>query len=145
MFQYVHHVHYVVHDRDEMVVFMEQAFGLKPAQVNDIHNAKDQEKEALYYIGKTQIQVVQPLDPSTVQGKFLATHGPGLFHIGWGIDDLPKLAQECATKGIKTIRLGKVIPSGQVFQSSHGYKNFNIDPASALGVFFHLCGPREAK
>ena len=30
MLQYVHHVHYVVHNRDAMVDYLEKTFGMQP-------------------------------------------------------------------------------------------------------------------
>src|SRR4029077_11148200 len=95
-----------------------------------------------YDVGKTQIQIVEPLDPSSAQGKFLATHGPGLYHVGWGVDNIQKLARDLAAKGSKTLYRGKPVASGEVYQSSHGYLNFTIDPASSQGVFFQFGGPR---
>ena len=143
MFAYVHHVHYVVQDRDATVDFLEKTFGMKPVSVH--HNKKDNENEALYEVDKTQIQIVQPLDPSSTQGKFLATHGPGLFHVGWGVDNIQKLAQELTAKGCKTIHHEKPTPNFKVNTSSHGYLNFALDPTTTHGVFCHICGPRGSK
>src|SRR5262245_13728603 len=119
MFKYVHHVHYVVHDRDPMVEYLEKNFGMKPTQLNYVERKKV--KEALYDAGETQIQFVEPMDPSSAQGKFLAEHGPGVFHVAWGVDDIQKLADDLAANGSKTLYHRKPVPSGQVHRSPHGY------------------------
>ena len=121
MFKYVHHIHYVVHDRDAMVDYLEKTFGLKPHLV--VEYAKDGMKDAHYNIGKTSLQITQPMDNTTVMGKRLthrlATVGQSVWHIAWAVDDIEKSMQEIHAKGIKT-RSG-------VNNSPRGYKTANID------------------
>ena len=46
MFLYVHHVHYVVRNRDEMVAYIEKNFGMKPSYLTD---ELDHSKERYQY------------------------------------------------------------------------------------------------
>ena len=131
MFKYVHHVNYVVRSCDAMVEYLEKNFGMKPDHLSQDHRFK----QALYDIGKTQIQITEPLDPASRHGKYLAAKGPGVFHVAWAVDNLQKVAQELATKGGKTIFRGEPVSSGEVYKSSHGYKNFTTD---AHGVLIQL-------
>ena len=131
MFQYVHHVHYVVKNRDAMVEYLEKNFGMKPDFVGVNHNGK----EAQYSIGKTQIQIAEPSDPNSKQGQFLAKHGPGVFHVAWGVDNIQQVAQDLAAKGNKM----QMREEGGIGKSTaHGYLVCNLDPASSLGVRFQL-------
>ena len=82
MFLYVHHVHYVVNNCDEMAAYMEKNFGMKP----DFIGINSNGKEARYKIDKTQIQMVEPL-PGSKQERYLAEHGPGVYHVAWAVKD----------------------------------------------------------
>ena len=135
MFKYVHHVHYVVRDLDAMLDYLEQNFGMKPNHRRNYEakGLKAKSKEANYdNIGQTTIQISQPLDDTSHMGKHLKEHGPGVFHVAWGVDSVHAAAIELAAKGNK---LGGKDGTGR---SPRGYPTCNIDPASSLGVWFQL-------
>ena len=129
MFQYVHHVHYVVHDRDAMVMYLEKNFGMKPDHLSEggLH-----EKEALYDLGETTIQISEPLDSTSITGKYLAAHGPGVLHVAWAVDNIRKVAKQLAANG------NKMLDKDGIKQSPLGYLTSNIDPASSHGLWFQL-------
>jgi 4-hydroxyphenylpyruvate dioxygenase-like putative hemolysin len=130
MLQYVHHVHYVVHDRDAMVEYLDKTFGMKPDHLV-VYEDRGM-KDALYDVGPTHIQITEPLDPVSDIARHLATHGPGVYHVAWGVDNIRQAAQALAAKG-NTMR-GK----DGITESPRGYLTANIDPASSLGVWFQL-------
>ena len=130
MLQYVHHVHYVVHNRDAMVDYLEKTFGMTPDHLV-VYEDRGM-KDALYNVGQTHIQITEPLDPHSDIAKHLATHGPGVYHVAWGVDNLPQVARDLAAKG-HTLR-GK----DGMTESPRGYRTSNIDPASSHGVWFQL-------
>src|SRR5262245_53539369 len=104
MLKYVHHVHYLVRDLDQMVEYLEKNSGHTPD-----HHAKhgDHDIKALYTTaGKTTIEITQPLDPESNQGKVLAAQGPGVYHVAWAVDDIQQAAKDLAAKGNK-LRGGK--------------------------------------
>jgi hypothetical protein len=131
MFAYVHHVHYLVRDRDAMVEYLEKNFGMKPDFVGVNHNGK----EAQYNVGKTQIQIAEPANPNSKQGKHLAKYGPGVFHVAWAMENLRQVAKNLAANGnnMELREEGGVGPS-----TAHGYLCCNLDPESSLGVRFQL-------
>jgi catechol 2,3-dioxygenase-like lactoylglutathione lyase family enzyme len=131
MFKYVHHVNYVVRDIDAMLAYMEKNFGLKP----DHRESSKKQHEAYYNIGETQLQILQPLDPDSDASKFLASHGPGVYHVAWGVDDIRTLTHDLAAKGNK-FRGKDKIPDNH--QSHRGYFSASVDPVSSLGIWFQL-------
>lgn len=141
MFQYVHHVHYLVESRDAMVDYFEKNFEMRPTHLS-VHPNR---KEALYDVGESQIHIVEPLDPSSHQGQHLAKHGPGVYHVAWAVDNIQQVAQDLAAKGSKTRRRGKEVGSGQTFESTYGYLSFNIEPSSSHGVLFQLSEARTPR
>ena len=130
MLQYVHHVHYVVHNRDAMVDYLEKTFGMKPDHLV-VYEDRGM-KDALYDVGKTHIQITEPLDPTSTIGQHLATHGPGVYHVAWGVDNIQKVAQDLAAKG------NKLRGKDGITESPRGYLTANIDPASSHGLWFQL-------
>ncbi len=130
MFKFVHHVHYVVHDRDAMVQYMEQNFGMKPDKLV-LYEDRGM-KDALYDVGQSHIQITEPLNPDSDIAKHLASHGPGVYHVAWGVDNIRQAAQDLATKG------NQMRGKDGVTESPRGYLTSNIDPGSSQGLWFQL-------
>ncbi len=130
MFTHVHHVHYVVHSRDEMVDYIEKMFGLKPA---DLIVYEDRGmKDALYDVGETHIQITEPLHPTSDIAQHLATHGPGVYHVAWAVDNIRQVAQDLAAKG------NKLRGQDGITESPRGYLTSNIDTEISLGLWFQM-------
>lgn len=128
MFEFVHHIQYVVRNRDEMVAYLDRNFGMKPERLVD---REGHSKDAIYQVGQTEIQIGEPA-PGTPHAEYLEKNGPGVHHVGWAVEDLPQLAQELKAKGI-TLR-------GRFTQSGGSYDVINIDTRESLGAnnFFQL-------
>jgi methylmalonyl-CoA/ethylmalonyl-CoA epimerase len=130
MFNSVHHIHYVVSDRDAMVEYIRANFAMEP---EDLHVIEDRGmKDALYRVGATLIEITEPLDPESGIGRHLAEHGPGVYHVAFGVDNIHQVAADLAAKG-NTLR-----GEGGITQSPRGYTTANIDPASSHGLWFQL-------
>ena len=128
MFQFVHHVQYVVRNRDEAVAYWEKNFGMKPYHQGDHVGS---EKQALYHAGQTQLTLTEPTTPDTDIAGFLEKYGPGVQHVAWGVVNIGQVAQDLMAKGT-TLRDGNV-----AYRTAHGHNAINILPEAALGIF-HL-------
>src|SRR5262245_22690848 len=133
MLQYVHHVHYLVKNRDAMVEYLERNFGMKPKHLIDQGGKRRDMRDAIYQVGKTQIEITEPLNPESPMGQQLAKQGPGIWHVAWGVDNIQKLAKDLVAKGNKLRDIDKLTTD-----SIHGYVTINIDRASAHGLHFQL-------
>ena len=130
MLNSVHHIHYVVRDRDEMVEYIRQNFGMEP---DDLHVIEERGmKDALYRVGETLIEITEPLDADSGIGQHLAEHGPGVYHVAFGVDNIHQVAAELAGRG------NRLRGEGGVTQSPRGYVTANIDPADSHGLWFQL-------
>jgi len=128
MLKFVHHIQYVVNNRDEFVGYMEKNFGLKPDEVEEREAGS---KHALFKVGQTEIQVSEPA-PGSGQAEFLAQHGPGVAHVAWAIDNAAQVAGKLKANG-NTLR------GEQGFtRSPHGYSAINIDPKDSMGIHIQL-------
>ena len=151
MFKYVHHVHYVIRDRDAMVEYFLKNFGMKPSQQciiePDARFPFQAHMACAYYdVGHTQIQMTQPLDPNSNMGKRLATQGAGVWHVAWAVDNIQKVHQELIAKGNKlrgedgTPRNISRVEGGAMESSPHGYDVINIDHSCSHGLRIQLAG-----
>ena len=129
MFKNVHHVHYAVHNRDDMVAYIEENFGLKPEKLEDLG---DMGKDALYKVGPTLIEITEPGDPNSGLAQFLQKNGPGVYHVSWAVDNIREVSAGLAAKG------NKMRGEGGVTNSPRGYLAANIESESSLGLWFQM-------
>jgi methylmalonyl-CoA/ethylmalonyl-CoA epimerase len=130
MFNFVHHVRILVHNADDMVDYLEKNFGMKPVKVR-VYESRGM-KNAIYKVGDTNLEFTEPLDPDSGMWKFLEREGPGIYHIAFGVDNLPEVARDLAGKG------NKMRGQDGITQSAEGYLTANIDPESSLGFPFQI-------
>jgi 4-hydroxyphenylpyruvate dioxygenase-like putative hemolysin len=130
MFKYVHHVHYAVENLDAVVEYFEKNFGMKPERI-EISKGNHPAKEAVYQAGMTEIQVTEPLNTTSSLAKHMAKHGPGVFHVAWGVSDAEALQKRALANGNEMRRK-------EVSVSPRGYKTVNIEKSSSYGLGFQL-------
>ena len=52
-------------------------------------------------IGSIRIELKQPIEGESLEKEFLETHGEGIDHIGFTVDDIDKAEAELVGKGLK--------------------------------------------
>ncbi len=75
-----------VEDLDAAVDFYERAFGLHPTSRERIED--DGVEEAMLHVGGVAIQLLAPTREDSPIARYLARHGPGLHHLGFGVSSL---------------------------------------------------------
>jgi methylmalonyl-CoA/ethylmalonyl-CoA epimerase len=97
----VHHVAFAVEDLDEAVETYRSLFG---AEVELRGRLEEQGVEAVYLrLGEGRVELVSPLGPDTHVGRFLASRGPGMHHVGIAVDDVVAAVGELAAGGAEVI------------------------------------------
>ncbi len=97
----VHHVAFAVEDLDAAVETYRSLFG---AEVEVRGRLEEQGVEAVYLrLGAGRIELVAPLGAETRVGRFLASRGPGMHHVGIGVDDIAAALDELAANGAEVI------------------------------------------
>jgi methylmalonyl-CoA/ethylmalonyl-CoA epimerase len=87
----VHHVGLVVRRLEDGLAFWQDTLGLR---VSKQATVKDQGvKAALLPIGRSEIELLEPVDPNGGVAKFLAKRGEGLHHVCF---ETPAVAEELA-------------------------------------------------
>jgi methylmalonyl-CoA/ethylmalonyl-CoA epimerase len=102
----IDHVGIAVRDLDAAVDFYTATFGLR---VVDRGAHEDQGvHEAMLHVadgppGASYVQLLEPLAPETPVGRFLARHGEGVHHIGYGVTDIAAALDDMRAKGLHLV------------------------------------------
>ena len=98
MFEYIHHIAYVVSDMDEAVRLFRESFELELSDRCVIKGERSYEM-ATFPCGPTLIELLRPIRHPAL-AKFLEEHGPGLHHVAFAMKDLPGRIEELREKGV---------------------------------------------
>jgi methylmalonyl-CoA/ethylmalonyl-CoA epimerase len=102
----IDHVGIACHDLAGAVAFYESTFGLIVASREE--NAEQGVREALLRVadapaGTSYVQLLEPLGPETPVGRFLARHGEGVHHIGYGVTDIEAALASIGATGVRLL------------------------------------------
>jgi methylmalonyl-CoA/ethylmalonyl-CoA epimerase len=75
-----------VEDLDEAIAFYQRAFGLEVSSRERIES--DGVEEAMLDVGGVWVQLLAPTRDDSPIARFLARNGPGLHHLGFGVDSV---------------------------------------------------------
>jgi methylmalonyl-CoA/ethylmalonyl-CoA epimerase len=125
----LNHVAVLVADLDAALAFWRDALGLKLAGIKDMPEQKS--KIAFLPLDGVEIELVQPTDPDSGIGKYLAKRGPGLHHLCLEVRDLDGSVARLKEKGIR-------LTSDAPTVSADGRRMIFIHPQSAGGVLVEL-------
>jgi methylmalonyl-CoA epimerase len=127
----VHHVAFAVEDLDEAVETYRSLFG---AEVELRGTLEDQGVEAVYLrLGSGRVELMSALGEDTPVGRFLARRGPGMHHVGFGVDDVASAVDDLAARGADVIDLEPRVGLG-------GHLVSFVHPGSLHGVLAEMVG-----
>jgi methylmalonyl-CoA/ethylmalonyl-CoA epimerase len=90
-----------VEDLDESLAFYERAFGLTPEYREIVES--DGVEEAMLNVGGVYIQLLQATRDDSPIAKYLAKNGPGLHHLGFGVDSVGGTLDHLRDEGVRLI------------------------------------------
>jgi methylmalonyl-CoA epimerase len=127
----VHHVAFAVEDLDEAVETYRSLFG---AEVELRGTLDDQGVEAVYLrLGSGRVELMSALGEDTPVGRFLARRGPGMHHVGFGVEDVASAVDDLAARGVDVIDLEPRVGLG-------GHLVSFVHPGSLHGVLAEMVG-----
>jgi methylmalonyl-CoA/ethylmalonyl-CoA epimerase len=129
MFDRVDHVGFAVRDLDAAIAFYERTFGVSLS-----HRERVDEQgveEAMFRVGESWIQLLQPLGPDTPVGKFIEQRGEGVHHVGYGVSDLRKVLEHLRGEGVPLI-------DAEPRRGSRGSQVAFVHPKGVGGVLVEL-------
>ena len=132
----IDHVGIACHDLEERVSFYSTTFGLTVA-----HRETNEEQgvhEAMLLVAPgSYVQLLQPTRPDSPVGKFLAKHGEGVHHIGYGVDDVAASLDELGLLGVPLV-------DQRPRHGSMGASIAFLHPKGVGGVLTELVQARES-
>ena len=116
-FKTLHHLSLVVHNLDATVGYLDKlGFGpwfdyppISEYVVLEGMNREEFEKTRIRctQIGPIMLQVIAPPPGESKYRSFLDTHGPGVFHLGFEVDDVDAAEAEVSGKGLEILMRGQ--------------------------------------
>lgn len=133
--RHINHVCIAVEDIEASMRFYRDVFGVQQGEVVEI--ADQGVRAALLRVGGSQLEFIQPTDPTGSVAKFIRRRGETVHHICFEVEDLPGALRRLDEQGIAVIdETPRDGLSGQI-----GF----IHPKSTNGVLIELVDQRAAR
>jgi methylmalonyl-CoA/ethylmalonyl-CoA epimerase len=101
VFELIDHVGLAVSDLERARAIYEGAFGMSMAHRETVES---QGVEAvLLEVGEGHVELLRPLGPETVVGRFIAKRGEGLHHVAYRVADIDSTLATLKEAGIELI------------------------------------------
>ena len=123
------HLGYAVHDLGAAVRFYEENFGARPSAPEVVEDQGI--VAAMFRVGESQIEIVQPTNPDSPVGRFLERRGEGFHHVAFEVEDLEAALAELKRNGVELIDESPRIGAG-------GTRMAFVHPKGAFGVLTEL-------
>ncbi|MGH3091615.1 MAG: VOC family protein, partial [Gaiellaceae bacterium] len=104
------------------------------AEVELRDRLEDQGVEAAYLrLGSGRVELVSALGEDTPVGRFLASRGPGMHHVGYAVEDVSVAVGELEAKGLNVI-------DSEPRRGLGGHEVSFVHPDSLHGVLAEVIG-----
>ena len=134
MLQKIHHLGYAVEDLEAASRLYRERFG---ARLEEPEMVADQGvNAAMFQVGESRIELLEPTGPNTPVGKFLAKRGEGLHHVAFQVEDIEATLGELGRDGVELIDEEPRVGAG-------GTRMAFVHPRSVHGVLTELVEPQD--
>ena len=121
------HIGIAVSALDEILPFYRDVLGMPEVPLDDADGARIAGLQA----GESLVELLEPAQPDSPIGKFVAKRGAGIHHVCFAVDDLEGALARCRSAGIRLIdevpRLG-----------AEGKRIAFLHPSATAGVLVEL-------
>ncbi len=129
MLKKICHLGYAVENLEAAASFYRDNFGL------EIRGPEPVEEQgivaAMFAVGDSSIELLQPTGPDSPVGKFLAKRGEGFHHVAFEVEDLDSALEELKEGGVEMIDEKPKTGVG-------GSRTAFVHPKGAFGVLTEL-------
>ncbi|MCO4770380.1 MAG: methylmalonyl-CoA epimerase [Deltaproteobacteria bacterium] len=130
MIKRIHHVAIAVADLDEgEAAWGPHGIGLPAEGREDVASQKT--SVAMFPVGESRIELIQPMSEDSAVAKHLAKRGPGIHHICMEVDDLRAEMARLKAAGLR-------FTSDEPAPGAHGSLVAFVHPKSTGGVLLEL-------
>jgi methylmalonyl-CoA/ethylmalonyl-CoA epimerase len=99
--RHMNHVCIAVSDIDDTLGFYRRTFGVGAAEVVELEDQGV--RAALVRVGGSQLEFIQPTDPSGGVARFIERRGEGVHHVAFEVEDLQGQLNRLAADGVQLI------------------------------------------
>lgn len=133
----VDHIGIAVKSLDKAMKFYRDILGLELIHVEEV--PQENVKVAMFKVGETYIELVEPTSPESAVAKFIERKGEGVHHIALAVEDVGEAIKELMNKGVNIIyREPKALAGGKRVVTF-------LHPKQAHGVLIELIKRFEGK
>ena len=93
------HIGIAVRALDELRPFYRDVLGMTEVPLDDADGARIAGLAA----GESLVELLEPAEPESPVGKFVAKRGPGIHHVCFAVDDLDATLARCNAAGLRLI------------------------------------------
>jgi methylmalonyl-CoA/ethylmalonyl-CoA epimerase len=134
LLQKIHHLGYAVEDLEAASRLYRERFG---ARLEEPEMVADQGvRTAMFRVGESRIELLEPTGPDTPVGKFLAKRGEGLHHVAFQVEDIEATLGELGRDGVELIDEKPRVGAGETRMAF-------VHPRSVHGVLTELVEPQD--
>ena len=129
MINKIYHLGYAVEDIEAASRFYRENFGAEPTESEVV--GEQGIIAAMFRVGESMVELVQPTGPDTPVGRFLARRGEGFHHVAYEVDDLEDALRELRQNGVEIIDEEPRVGAGDTRMAF-------VHPRSTFGVLTEL-------
>jgi methylmalonyl-CoA/ethylmalonyl-CoA epimerase len=133
---YIEHIGIAVNDLGEGIKLFQDQLGLKCYKTETIEDQKV--KTAFFILGRTKIELLQPIAGDSPVARHIEKRGEGLHHLAFHVDDTDAALGELAEKGTRLV-------DQKSRKGAEGMDIGFLHPKSTLGALIELCSPGSKK
>jgi len=125
----IDHIGIATERLEDAAAVWQDALGLQLDSTEEV--ATQGVRVAMFSLGESQIELLEPLTANSPVGKFLEKRGPGIHHIAVQVDDIREALASLKAKGLRLIDEVPRVGAGNCLVAF-------IHPAAANGVLLEL-------
>ena len=129
MINKIYHLGYAVEDIEAASRFYRENFSAEPTESEVV--GEQGIIAAMFRVGESMVELVQPTGPDTPVGRFLARRGEGFHHVAYEVDDLEAALRELKQNGVEIIDEEPRVGAGDTRMAF-------VHPRSTFGVLTEL-------
>lgn len=128
--QRISHIAIAVRSLEERIPYYRDTLGLELVGRDEV--ADQQVRVAMFRVGESNIELLEPTSPDSPVARFLERKGEGIHHIAFHVDGVAPMLAELEEKGIDLIDKAPR-------QGAHGSRIAFIHPRASHGVLTEVC------
>jgi len=126
----IDHLGIAVTDLEAAATLYESVLGVSRSAIEEVPTQKV--RVVMFEVGESRIELLEPMSDDSPIAKFLAAKGPGLHHVGYGVDDVVAALAQAKAAGARLLDEEPKV-------GAHGARIAFIHPKSMSGVLTELC------